>query len=193
MGLMDVTQAQALGFPSMCCKIMPMSTSTSLSAKPITRSDYAPYGALIAVDPSLPFGPANFGRAKRFNWLGEVQNLRPNAKLNLCIFSYEKVESSPIELKLLEKHPQSTQVFLPMSADSAYLTVVALGADVPDLTTLKAFIVNGPQGITYHPGIWHYPMTVVGSPMDLACVVFEDETRDDCLVWNCDRSITVNF
>lgn len=164
-----------------------------LKAIPLNAADYAPYGDVIAVDPEKPFSPANFGRAKRYNWLSNVRNLRENARLNMCIFSYTTREQSPLKLILLERHEYSTQVFLPMSSSSSYLTVVALGDEQPDLDSIRAFVVTGGQGISYHPGIWHYPMTVIGEPMDLACIVYEDETKDDCEIWKTNQSIVVTF
>ncbi|MFX5718669.1 ureidoglycolate lyase, partial [Acinetobacter baumannii] len=78
----------------------------------------------------LPFKPANMGTAKRFNHLCKLENLRSDkAKLNLCVFRCTPLQALPLELKLLEKHQYSTQVFMPMANNAKYLAVVCLGKD----------------------------------------------------------------
>ena len=39
-----------------------------------------------------------------------------------------------------------------------FVVVVALGDDKPDLSTLRAFITNGEQGMNYHRNVWHHPL-----------------------------------
>ena len=39
-----------------------------------------------------------------------------------------------------------------------FVVVVALGDDKPDLSTLRAFITNGEQGVNYHRNVWHHPL-----------------------------------
>lgn len=160
-----------------------MSTRSKFLIEPISRQTYAPYGDLIAADQSLPFNFANMKTAKRFNFLADVVNLRPErARLNLCVFQCSPLEKLPFEIKLLERHEFSTQVFMPMSSGARFLVIVCLGGDKPDLSTLRAFEVTNPQGISYKPGVWHYPMTALDNQVDFSCLVHEDGSSDDCEV-----------
>ncbi len=153
---------------------------SAILAEPINRERFQPYGDLIAADDLLPFNLANMKTAQRFNRLSDVVNLRPNsATLNLCVFRCNPCEL-PLELKLLERHEYSTQVFLPISSLARYLVAVSLGGAEPDLSTLKVFEVTNPQGISYKPGVWHYPMTAIGGRVDFACLVYEDGSKEDC-------------
>lgn len=52
---------------------------------------------------------------------------------------------------------QGTRAFMPMNGE-AFVVIVALGEDKPDLSTLKAFITNGQQGVNYHRNVWHHPL-----------------------------------
>ncbi|MBX9719926.1 MAG: ureidoglycolate lyase [Candidatus Obscuribacterales bacterium] len=163
-----------------------------ITAIPLSREAYAPYGRIIAADDSLPHRPANMGTAKRYNHLCNVENLRSNkANINLCVFRVSPLKQLPLEMKLLEKHQFSTQVFMPMSSDAKYLAIVCLGAEQPDLSTLAAFIVEGAAGISYFPGVWHYPMTAIDKTIDFSCIVCEDGTKDDCVVVNFESPILV--
>jgi ureidoglycolate lyase len=168
-------------------------TTSSLTVEPRTLScqEYKPYGTVIGAGGSLPFEPANMGTAKRFNFLADVDNLRADAKLNVCVFRVSPAKL-PLQIKLLEKHQFSTQIFLPMHANASYLAIVCLGDDKPDLATLAAFVVMGPQGISYYPGIWHYPMTALNEPIDFACLVHENGTAGDCDIHEFDSPITIS-
>ncbi|MBS1994411.1 MAG: ureidoglycolate lyase [Cyanobacteria bacterium SZAS LIN-2] len=164
-----------------------------IQAKPITRGSYEPYGELIVADPSLPFKPANFGRAQRYNFLSDAKNLRPDtARLNVCVFRCSAWTEPQLEMKLLERHAFSTQIFMPMEA-GRYITIVALGDSEPDIATIAAFVIEGPQGISYHPGTWHYPMTVLDHQLDMFCLVYEDGEAGDCEIKTLAAPLTVQI
>jgi ureidoglycolate lyase len=162
-----------------------------IKARELTPEAFRPYGDVIAADEALPFKPANFGRAKRFNWLSDLVNLRPDeARLNLCVFRCQPFNLPEMPVQMLEKHPHSTQVFLPMH-EGSYVTIVARGSNEPDLSTLAAFVASKQQGISYRPGIWHYPMMALGKQLDLACLIYEDKTPDDCVVAELSAGVLV--
>jgi ureidoglycolate lyase len=170
-----------------------MQKTTIIHAQRLSRAGYAPYGQVIEADPSQPFKPANFGRAKRYNMLVDAKNLRPeSATLNVCVFRCSAWMEPQLEVKILERHEFSTQVFMPMEAGK-YITVVALGGSTPDVETLAAFVMDGPQGISYHPGIWHYPMTVLHHQLDMFCLVYENGAAGDCEVKNLEHPVIVQI
>lgn len=159
-----------------------------IAAQPLSPSSYAPYGDVIMASPhGQPGQPANQGSARRFDHLAELVNLRPgHAALNVCVFRCAPRSSAPLSIPLLERHPASTQLFVPMNA-RRYLVVVAQGGDRPDLTTLAAFVAHGAQGISYRPGIWHHPMIALDAEADFTCLVWEDGSAGDCDVVTYDE------
>ncbi|MBX9694898.1 MAG: ureidoglycolate lyase [Cyanobacteria bacterium] len=164
---------------------------TTLKCKPISRAAYQVYGDLICADEGRAFVSSNMGTAKRFNHLTPVDNNRPtSAKLNLCVFRCQPT-NLPLEIKLLERHEFSTQVFLPMKDDALFVVIVCLGGDKPDLNTLRAFIVDGAIGISYRPGVWHYPMTALEKGIDFSCLVWEDGSKQDCEIVSLPSAISV--
>jgi len=160
-----------------------MPIARTITAERITVEDFAPFGTVIRAEGK--YHDANQGTAQRFDRIAEVNNLRPtSATLNLAVFrcSPQKVEA--FEVKLLEKHPHSTQVFIPM-ATSRYLVIVAEAAadrDAPDLSTVRAFIVSGSKGVAYLPGCWHHPIIALDERLDFSCLVWEDASAGDCVV-----------
>lgn len=152
----------------------------TLRARRLTRAAYSPYGALVA--PDGKGRPSNMGTARRWDFLAELKNGRRRAKANLCLFRCSPFKGRLFTIRLLERHPRSTQVFLPLEGSGRRLVIVARGGRTPDLSTLAAFTAEGPVGITYRPGIWHHPMIALDRVSDLACLVWEDGTAGDCEV-----------
>ena len=78
-----------------------------------------------------------------------------------------------------------------MTSNARFLVIVCLGNDKPDLETLKVFEATNGQGISYKPGIWHYPMTALEESIDFACLVCEDGSKEDCEVFNLETAIEI--
>lgn len=153
-----------------------------IAAEPLRAEAYRPFGDLVSADRAdVPARPANQGTAARRDLLAGVASLRPAATLNVCSFRCAPRTAWPLPVALLEKHPMSTQVFIPMNA-RRYLVLVALGDEAPDLATARAFIATGTQGVSYHPGVWHHPMIALDDAIDFTCLVWEDGTASDCVV-----------
>ncbi|MBI4057488.1 MAG: ureidoglycolate lyase, partial [Elusimicrobia bacterium] len=96
-----------------------------VKTRPLTRQKYEAYGDVISTQGRRAVS-ANMGTAKRYNHLASLSNLRPRkARLNLCVFRCRPYKKFPIPIKLLERHPFSTQVFIPMTGAKRYLVVVS--------------------------------------------------------------------
>ena len=139
---------------------------------------YRPYGEVIAAAGQAR--AANAGTARRFVRLATLEYLRASATPNLCVFRVEPAAANPFPVRMLERHRHSTQAFIPMAGAERYLVVVCGGADAPELSTLKAFLASGAQGITYRPGIWHHPLIALDRTADFTCLVYEDGGAGDC-------------
>jgi ureidoglycolate lyase len=151
----------------------------SLRTQVLSSEAYAPFGRVIAASDVVAEKAANQGTARKFERLVPLENLRAGATANVSVFRCVP-RTVPFEIALLEKHPASTQIFVPMNA-GRYLVVVAGGAERPDLSTLAAVEATGIQGISYAPGTWHHPLIALDSQTDFACLVFEDGTASDCV------------
>ena len=96
-------------------------------AQPLTAEAFAPYGEVVSA--GLREGKAaNQGTAVRFDWAAELASSRPGAKPNLAVFRSTQ-KSLPFEVKLLERHPCSTQAFLPMVCKQFLICVAPTLAD----------------------------------------------------------------
>jgi ureidoglycolate hydrolase len=177
-------------------------------AEPLTPEGFAPFGDVISnqrrdVHPSalaqhqLPSNAssANQGSAIRYGDVSRLANHYAQApsgtgepKMSMFVCAARPLETvsdgaGRFAVKLLERHPFTTQTFTPLpSTASQYLVIVAPslapsaldnglpvpqgpglpGRGLPDVTRLRAFVAEENQAVTYGAGTWHAPMVVLG-------------------------------
>lgn len=149
-----------------------------IEARPLALASYAPYGAIVEARDALPRS-ANHGTAQAWDALASLESTRSGARCTASLFRCLAHRDATLPIRWLERHPCSTQMFVPMRV-GRYLVAVAQGGDAPDLATLSAFVVEGARAITYHPGIWHHPMVSLDDDGDFVNVIFADGTEADC-------------
>ena len=150
-----------------------------LRAEPIDPSRYAPFGAVVRAGAG-PARAANHGTAAAWDALAVLENLRGDrARATASLYRCRPLDGSRLAVRWLERHPRSTQLFVPMRP-CRYLVVVASGGAEPDLGTLAAFVIEGAQAVTYAPGTWHHPMVALGEETDFVNVLFADGSAEDC-------------
>ncbi|MBX3272163.1 MAG: ureidoglycolate lyase [Sandaracinaceae bacterium] len=147
-------------------------------ARPLTVEGYAPFGAVIAARPTAPRS-ANHGTAEAWDGLAVLESARPGVAFGAALFRCAPLDAPHLDVRRLERHPRSTQLFAPLGG-GRYLLVVARGGDAPDLATLAAFVADGARAITYAPGVWHHPMVALDAPIDFVNLLAADGTEDDC-------------
>jgi ureidoglycolate lyase len=148
-------------------------------AQPLSAEAFAPFGQVISAGLSSG-ASANQGTAVRFDWAAQLENGRSAARPNLAVFR-SAPQALPKAIVLLERHPHSTQAFLPMAC-ARYLVIVAPDrADGgPDTSRVQAFVCLPGQGINYRRGVWHHPMIALDAPADFAMLAWEDGSSGDC-------------
>ena len=62
-----------------------------------------------------------------------------------------------MHIKMMEKHPLSSQTFIPMN-ETTFLVFVAPQGKKPNINKIKSFIIPKQTGINYKQGIWHFPL-----------------------------------
>src|SRR5438046_4391112 len=80
----------------------------------------------------------------------------------------------------MERHEFSSQSFLPLDVARWLVVVAPAGADGgPDPSRAVAFLAGPGQGVTYHAGTWHHPLTILDRPARFAVVMWRDGTSTD--------------
>lgn len=132
---------------------------TSIAARPLTTAAFAPFGDVLdtAGDPDKVI---NQGLCGRFHDRARL-DFGPEGRAGISLFQAEP-RSLPYKLELLERHPEGSQAFVPMS-QNPFLVVVAEGTDAqPGL--VHAFITAPGQAINLHRGTWHGVLTPLAAP-----------------------------
>lgn len=129
-----------------------------LLAQPLTANMFAGFGDVLETDGD-PDQVINEGTCGRWHDLAQLDFT--NGRAGISLFK-AKPRPLPYRLKLLERHPEGSQTFLPLS-QHPFLVVVA-----PDEHgspgQLLAFITRPGQGVNYHRGIWHGVLTPLSEP-----------------------------
>jgi len=151
--------------------------SRRLRALPLTQADFAPFGEVIGARGGRT-ARVNGGRAVRHDDLARFDHATP---ARLPVLAAYRVSPSrlPVAVDILEHHPSSSQIFLPMGAARFVVGVApALPEGGPDLDRARAFLVDGADGLHYRAGIWHVPMTALDEEAVFAMLMWEGTAAD---------------
>lgn len=147
------------------------------SPAPLEPETYAPYGDVVQAG-AAPGRVGNQGRARIWDHRAELLQDRDGARPNLAVFRTVAWPGDLVDVRLMERHPRSTQLFVPMTA-ARFLVIVAPPGPL-DPAGIVAFVAAAHQGITYHPGVWHHPLIALDREADFTALVWEDGTPADC-------------
>ena len=131
----------------------------SISVEQLDTDIFSRFGNIIQKKNALELRSINQGTTTRHHNISKLSLESKNGNSGISVFSGSP-RSFPLEIKIMEKHPIASQSFLPIQ-DYDWLVVVSEEKnDLPDLSTLRCFHVNGDTGITYHENVWHHPLLV---------------------------------
>ena len=130
-----------------------------IHTEPLTPDAFAPYGDVL--EASGGFRLINDGLCQRHHDRARLDfgaYITPPGRAGISVFKAEP-RALPYEFDLIERHPEGSQAFIPMS-DQPFLVIVADGPG----TTPRAFLTNGAQGVNLHRGTWHGVLTPLSPP-----------------------------
>jgi ureidoglycolate lyase len=150
--------------------------SRTLSVQPLTKEAFAPFGEVIETEGARHW-PINYGYAERYNDLAKVDVLQDEGRPLINIYRATPWPQ-PIRLKEVERHPLSSQAFVPLT-QIPFLIVVAKPGNAPGPEDLRAFMTSGQQGINLSRGVWHHPLLALKQVCDFV-VVERGGTEKNC-------------
>ena len=130
-----------------------------ITARPLTAAAFAPFGQVLDAsgDPDKIINRGFCGR-----WHDRARlDFGQDGRAGISIFKATP-RSLPYTLDLLERHPDGSQAFLPMSA-TQWLVTVAEGTG-PRPGPIHAFLADPGQGINLNRGTWHGVLTPLHDP-----------------------------
>lgn len=134
---------------------------------PLSAEAFVPFGDVIETQAASETRIINEGNTIRFHDLADLTLTHSDGKPLINIFRTTPL-AMPLRLSIMERHPLSSQAFIPLSA-KPYLVVVAPAGKL-DETKIKVFLASGTQGVNYHPGTWHHYSLALESSSDFLVV-----------------------
>ena len=126
--------------------------------EPMTADAFAPFGDLLEAK-GMPDKMINQGLCGRFHDRARMDF--SDGRAGISIFHAEK-RDLPLKLDLVERHPDGSQAFVPMS-HQPFLVVVAEDQNgTPQ--NIHAFLTEAGQAINIHRGVWHGVLTPLYDP-----------------------------
>ncbi len=126
-----------------------------ISVALLTQDSFRSFGDVVETAGAEHF-ETNAGYAERFHDLARIECSAQGGRPLLNIFR-AKPFPLPLRVEVMERHPISSQAFVPMG-NTAFLIVVAERSKKPEPADLHAFVTNKRQGVNYWPGTWHHPL-----------------------------------
>ena len=128
--------------------------ATIVRLEPLTAAAFAPFGDVLeAAGP--PDRIINEGLCERFHDQARL-DFGPQGRPGISIFRAQP-RSLPLTLALVERHPDGSQAFIPMTADP-FLVIVA--SDIDGLPNeVRAFRTAPGQGVNILRNTWHGVLT----------------------------------
>jgi ureidoglycolate lyase len=127
----------------------------TLRPEPLTAEAFAPFGDVL--EATGDFRLINAGLCRRHHDRARL-DFGPDGRAGISVFHAEP-RALPYAFDLIERHPEGSQAFLPMT-EHPFLVIVA---ESPE-TTPRAFLTNGAQGINLYRGTWHGVLTPLAAP-----------------------------
>ena len=128
----------------------------TLAIAPLTKAAFAPFGQVIETKDAKP-KLINEGFAQRFDGLAPIDVATEGGAVIISLFS-GALRPRPILIKLMERHPLGSQLFMPLN-EMPWLVVVCNDPRVP--ASYRAFAATGQQGVNYARNTWHHPLLVL--------------------------------
>ena len=131
----------------------------TIVAQPLTDEAFAPFGDVLHAA-GAPDKMINQGLCGRHHDRARM-DFGTDGRAGISIFNAEK-RTLPYMLDLVERHPDGSQAFIPMSLEP-FLVIVAED-DGGKPSNIQAFITAPGQGINLLRNTWHGVLTPLGEP-----------------------------
>lgn len=132
--------------------------SQEIIAQPLTANAFAPFGNILEAKGTAD-KIINQGLCSRFHDLARLDFSDGRAGISLFDATPGNL---PYQLTMMERHPEGSQAFIPMSMNR-FLIIVA-----PDKNNRPgrplAFLSDPGQAINFHRNIWHGVLTPLEAP-----------------------------
>lgn len=129
-----------------------------IAARTLTATAFAPFGDVIGLK-AEPDKLINQGLCGRHHDLARLDF--GDGRAGVSLFDAAP-RALPYRLEMMERHPQGSQAFLPMSLSPFLVIVAEDAAGAPGRPA--AFLTAPGEGVNFHPNVWHGVLTPLSAP-----------------------------
>ena len=117
----------------------------------------------------------------------------PPGHHGFAILCPQPVAGGTVTVTMLERHPHSTQSFVPIKV-GRWIVLVAptLPDGSPDVANFRAFIAGPEDAICIGRNVWHAGLTVLDRPAEVAMMMWRRDAGDDGIVHELETPIVLN-
>lgn len=130
----------------------------TITPQPLTAQAFAPFGEVLdcAGDPDKLINQGLCGRYHDRATLNFDEG-----RAGISLFNAQ-ARALPYTLEMMERHPQGSQAFIPMSHTGFLIIAAPDAGNRPD--TPLAFLSQPGQAINFHKNTWHGVLTPLSDP-----------------------------
>ncbi|WP_417526039.1 ureidoglycolate lyase [Marinovum sp.] len=129
--------------------------SETIVITPITAEGFAPFGDLLDCA-GAPDKLINQGKCGRYHDRASLDFT--DGRAGLSLFKAE-LRRLPLTLDMMERHPQGSQAFIPMSHDAFVVICAEDAGNRPGKP--RAYLTEPGQAINFHRNTWHGVLTPI--------------------------------
>jgi ureidoglycolate lyase len=126
-----------------------------LRATALTAEAFRPFGDVIEIE-GRESRWINDHTCRRFDDLANVDVSESGGRPLISVFEASPREL-PLQIRMLERHPLSSQAFFPLER-RPFLVVVAEEGPSALAGRLRAYVSSGSQGVNYRRNTWHHSL-----------------------------------
>ncbi len=163
-------------------------TETRLTPSALSSAAFSEFGEVIETAANQPRA-INYGQTLRYDDVATIDVAEQDGKPVISIFRSKPVVL-PFLVTIMEYHPLGSQTFMPLH-NRPFVVLVARSATVLDPSTIRAFVTNGWQGVSYRKGTWHHYQLSLDVESEYL-VIDRDGSGDNCVECQLDEKIWIN-
>ncbi|HEY5558274.1 MAG TPA: ureidoglycolate lyase [Steroidobacteraceae bacterium] len=137
-----------------------------LRPQALSAGAFAAFGDVVEAGEN--FELINDGTTRQFADLAKIDVAADGGHPRISIYRTTP-HALPLTIRMLERHPHSSQLFMPLSGEP-FLVVVAPAGEDPEAATVRAFVTDGRQGVNYRRGTWHHPLIALRDPSEFLVI-----------------------
>jgi len=109
-----------------------------------------------------------------------------------AILCPQPVSGKSVTITALERHPHSTQSFVPIRAGRWLVLLAPTLADgAPDMANARAFLAGPEDAICINRDVWHAGLTVFDGPAEFGMMMWRADAGDDGIVHQLAQPLTL--